>query len=174
MLAGRWKTICVATAVLKTDSKCSVIMHKLRFFACFCLASAASKTFFNGLLKGRESRNNCHFEHGEKSMLLITKDSSLCSEWQKWVIQSLLSYLHWATNDWLLVASAGAAVFQSVDADRRVERTMISIQPVSASLPASIPLRRIQRHKLQLHKRYGVRKEASVRYRTWSDRTDLC
>ena len=26
-------------------------MHKLRFFACFCLVSAASKTFFNGLLK---------------------------------------------------------------------------------------------------------------------------
>ena len=25
-------------------------MHKLRFSACFCLASAASKTFFNGLL----------------------------------------------------------------------------------------------------------------------------
>ena len=25
-------------------------MHKLRFFACFCLASAASNTFFNGLL----------------------------------------------------------------------------------------------------------------------------
>jgi hypothetical protein len=24
-------------------------MHKLRLFACFCLASAASKTFFNGL-----------------------------------------------------------------------------------------------------------------------------
>jgi hypothetical protein len=37
--------------VLKTDSKCSFIKHKLRFFACFCLASAASKTFFNGLLK---------------------------------------------------------------------------------------------------------------------------
>jgi len=50
-LAGRWKTICVAAAVLKTDSKCSFIMHKLRFFACFCLASAASKTFFNGLLE---------------------------------------------------------------------------------------------------------------------------
>jgi hypothetical protein len=28
-------------------------MHKLRFFACFCLASAASKTFFNGLLSNR-------------------------------------------------------------------------------------------------------------------------
>ena len=46
----RWKTICVAAAVLKTDSKCSFIKHKLRFFACFCLASATSKTFFNGLL----------------------------------------------------------------------------------------------------------------------------
>jgi orotate phosphoribosyltransferase len=36
--------------VLKTGSKCSFITHKLRFFACFCLVSAASKTFFNGLL----------------------------------------------------------------------------------------------------------------------------
>jgi len=26
-------------------------MHKLRFFACFCLASAVSKTFFIGLLE---------------------------------------------------------------------------------------------------------------------------
>jgi hypothetical protein len=38
--------------VLKTGSKCSFITHKLRFFACFCLVSAASKTFFNGLLDG--------------------------------------------------------------------------------------------------------------------------
>ena len=51
-LTGRWKTICVAAAVLKTNSKCSFIKHKLCFFACFCLASAASKTFFNGLLSG--------------------------------------------------------------------------------------------------------------------------
>jgi len=36
--------------VLKTGSKCSFITHKLRFFACFCLVSAASQTFFNGLL----------------------------------------------------------------------------------------------------------------------------
>ena len=28
----------------------------------------------------REPLNNCHFEHGEKSILLIAKDSSLRSE----------------------------------------------------------------------------------------------
>ncbi len=44
------KTICIAAAVLKTGKKSSFIMHKLRFFACFCLASVASNTFFNGLL----------------------------------------------------------------------------------------------------------------------------
>src|SRR3990167_344405 len=31
-------------------SKCSFTARKLRFFACFCLALAASPTFFNGLL----------------------------------------------------------------------------------------------------------------------------
>ena len=35
---------------MKIGSKCSFITHKLRFFANFCLALAASKTFFNGLL----------------------------------------------------------------------------------------------------------------------------
>ncbi|WP_332821447.1 hypothetical protein, partial [Pseudomonas sp.] len=43
---------CVADASLKTGSKCSFTTRKLRFFACFCLASAASPTFFNGLLIG--------------------------------------------------------------------------------------------------------------------------
>ncbi len=28
----------------------------------------------------KKSLNNCHFEHSEKSKLLIAKDSSLCSE----------------------------------------------------------------------------------------------
>jgi len=37
--------------VLKIASKCSFIKHKLRFFAYFCLASAASNTFFNSLLR---------------------------------------------------------------------------------------------------------------------------
>ena len=32
-------------------------MHKLRFFACFCLVSAASNTFFNGLLKTNPWQN---------------------------------------------------------------------------------------------------------------------
>ena len=40
--------------MLKTGLKCSFITHKLRFFACFCLVSAASKTFFNGLLSHDE------------------------------------------------------------------------------------------------------------------------
>lgn len=35
-------------------------------------------------------------------------------------------------------------------------------------------LKESYRHELQLHKRYGARKEASVRYRTLSDQTDLC
>ncbi|MDO8333294.1 MAG: hypothetical protein Q7T35_01320, partial [Nitrosomonas sp.] len=52
-LTGRCKTICVAATVLKTGSKCSFITHKLHFFACFCLVSVASKTFFNGLLRKR-------------------------------------------------------------------------------------------------------------------------
>ncbi len=43
-------SICVATAVLKTDSKCSFTTCKLRFFAGFCLALTASKTKINGLL----------------------------------------------------------------------------------------------------------------------------
>ncbi len=28
----------------------------------------------------KETLNNCHFERSEKSIVLITKDSSLCSE----------------------------------------------------------------------------------------------
>lgn len=44
------KTICVAVAVLRTDSECSFIMHKLRLFTCFFLVSAFLKTFLNGLL----------------------------------------------------------------------------------------------------------------------------
>jgi hypothetical protein len=35
---------------VKKGSKCSFITHKLRFFAFFRLALAASKTFFNNLL----------------------------------------------------------------------------------------------------------------------------
>ena len=35
-------------------------------------------TYFNMLVK--ETLNNCHFEHSEKSIVLIAKDSSLCSE----------------------------------------------------------------------------------------------
>jgi hypothetical protein len=38
------------------SKKCSFIKHKLRFFACFCLASAALKTFFNGLLTSASIR----------------------------------------------------------------------------------------------------------------------
>jgi hypothetical protein len=49
------KTTCVAIAALKTGSKCSFTLCKLRFFACFCLALAASATFFNGLF----SRAQC-------------------------------------------------------------------------------------------------------------------
>ncbi len=30
-----------------------------------------------------ETQNNCHFEHSEKSMVLIAKDSSLCSQWHR-------------------------------------------------------------------------------------------
>ncbi|MDA9004127.1 hypothetical protein N9J26_01415, partial [bacterium] len=40
----------IATAALKIVSKCSFIRHKLRFFDHFCLALAASITFFNNLL----------------------------------------------------------------------------------------------------------------------------
>ncbi|MDO9310337.1 MAG: hypothetical protein Q7T85_01440, partial [Nitrosomonas sp.] len=47
----------VAAAVLKTGSKCSFIKHKLRSFACFCLTSAASNTFFNSLLGGTDAIN---------------------------------------------------------------------------------------------------------------------
>ena len=43
-------------------------MHKLRFFACFCLASAASNTFFNGLLDA-ESVARIFAEHAELRML---------------------------------------------------------------------------------------------------------
>ena len=36
-----------------------------------------------------------------------------------------------------------------------------------------MPERKSYRHDLQLRKRYGARKEMSVRYRTLSDHTDL-
>jgi len=54
-LAGHWKTIYVAIAALKTASKCSFTTRKLRFFGRFCLALAASPTFFNDLL----ARDDC-------------------------------------------------------------------------------------------------------------------
>lgn len=37
-----------------------------------------------------------------------------------------------------------------------------------------LPGRKSYRLELQLRKRYGARKEASVRYRTLSDHSDLC
>jgi len=38
------------SAGLTAGSKCSVILHKLRFIACFCLARATTPTFFRGTL----------------------------------------------------------------------------------------------------------------------------
>jgi hypothetical protein len=40
----------VADTALKTGSKCSFTIRKLRFLACLRLVSAASPTFFNDLL----------------------------------------------------------------------------------------------------------------------------
>jgi len=37
----------------------------------------------------KETLIYCHFERSEKSNLLIYKDSSLHSEWQKWINQRL-------------------------------------------------------------------------------------
>jgi hypothetical protein len=34
----------------------------------------------NSIVPVKEALKNCHFERGEKSMILIAKDSSLCSE----------------------------------------------------------------------------------------------
>jgi len=41
-------------------------------------------------------------------------------------------------------------------------------------IQCNLPERKSYRHELQLRKRYGARKEASVRYHTLSDHTDLC
>ncbi len=41
-------------------------------------------------------------------------------------------------------------------------------------IQCSLLKRKSYRQELQLCKRYGARKEASVRYRTLSDHTDLC
>jgi hypothetical protein len=34
----------------------------------------------NSIVPVKEALKNCHFERSEKSMILIAKDSSLCSE----------------------------------------------------------------------------------------------
>src|SRR3989344_2248350 len=47
---GLWKATCVAIAALRAGSECSFSACKLRFFACSCLALAASPTLSRGSL----------------------------------------------------------------------------------------------------------------------------